>query len=314
MYVIHFFNPRQFTIKLVCGIILVLANYTFAQTGIWTSSQELSNIPMSGPAWDAALNAADIADPNSATVSDQDSDNNVEILAAAIVYARAGTNSYKDKVVTAIEKLVAEGQPGDRTLAWARETGAYVMAADLVNYRTAAFETWCRNMAEVWIATDDRTMLEMFKKRPNNWGSMAFGSLAAIYVYLDDSNRLTEIRDYWIQLVLGPKPGECSYGSDLSWHVDENNPLLINPVGATKNGLNIDGAIPDDMRRGGSFADPPGSTGYPWEHLQGTLTAARILDRAGMSIWNVGSDAIFRAAYCLQVRFETAYGLSLIHI
>ena len=108
---------------------------------------------MSGAGWTAVLAAANAADPNTATVANQDSNNNVEILAAAIVYARTGTQSYKDKVVAACQRLVSIGNPGDRTLAWGRETGAYALAADLVGYRTSAFETWLHNMAETYICS-----------------------------------------------------------------------------------------------------------------------------------------------------------------
>ncbi len=301
----------QQTSKVSASIFVLLSGLctiSSAQIGIWSSSKELAGIPASGPAWDAVVAAADAADPNDATVSNQNSNNNVEILAAAITYARTGAQSYKFKVESALKKLVLAGHPGDRTLAWARETGAYVMAADLVGYRTAAFEAWCRNVAEVWQASDGRTLMDMFKKRPNNWGAMAFGSLAAIYAYLGDSARLNEIRNHWVSLVVGPKPATASYGKNLSWHADVNKPRLINPAGATKLGMNIDGVIADDLRRGGSFAEPPGSSGYPWEHLQGAVTAARILQRAGLSIWEVGDNAIYRAAYALQVRFEQRYG------
>ncbi len=291
----------------ICFVVS-LSNFSKAQIGIWTSASEIADIPMSGYAWDAVKNEADAVDPNLATVSNQDSDNNVGILAAGIVYARTGIQSYKDKVMTACEKLVQGGKPADRTLAWARETGAYVMAADLVGYRTTAFEDWCLSMAEVWEASDGRTMLTMFKQRPNNWGAHGFGSLCALYRYLGNTTRLNEIRDYWIQSVVGPKPDMLTYGDDLTWHVDENNPRRINPQGSVKQGMNIDGIIPDDMRRGGSFSDPPGYTGYPWEYLQGELMAARILDRAGLSIWNIDNNALYRAAYALQIRLENDYG------
>jgi hypothetical protein len=75
-----------------------------------------------------------------------------------------------------------------------------------------------------------------------------------------------------------------------------------------KDGMNIDGVIPDDMRRGGEFHAPPQHTYYPWEFMQGVIMAARILDRAGLPIWDAGDKAIYRAANCLQVRFERAYG------
>jgi len=119
---------KNFNVILLFILTIPLSGYS--QIGIWTSPEELAEKPMSGLAWDELLSAADAANPNDATVSDQNSNNNVGILAAAIVYARTGEESYKDKVIAACDKLVSEGHPLDRTLAWARETGAYALAAD----------------------------------------------------------------------------------------------------------------------------------------------------------------------------------------
>lgn len=290
----------------ISWLLLLTMKPSLAQIGLWTSAAELSGLPMSGPAWQAVLTGAN-QNTSKPKVSNQDDNTNVYVLAAAIVYARTGDVIYKDKVAQACETLAAKERPGGRTLAWARETGAYVLAADLVGYRTTEFESWVRNMAEVYVASDGLTLLEMFKRRPNNWGSHAFGALCVIYRYLGDSLRLNEIRNYWIQSVLGPNPG-LFYGSDLSWHVDPNNPRLINPKGAIKSGMNIDGLIPDDMRRGASLREPPAHTDYPWEFLQGQIMAARILERAGLSIWAVGDSVLYRAAYALQVRLEEKYG------
>jgi hypothetical protein len=294
--------------------LIAILNFAFfaatscrAQIGIWTSAAELAKIPMAGPAWDAVLLGAsqDCSHPD---VANQDDDTNAYVLAAAIVYARTGDARYKDKVVAACEKLVAKGDPGGKTLAWARETGAYAMAADLVGYRTPAFEAWLRNMAETYKAEDKRTLRKMFEKRANNWGSHAFGALCAIYRYLGDNTALAAVCDYWIRGVDGPNPGFNYDEDDLSWHVDENNLRLYNPKGAMKKGMNIDGLMPDDMRRGGSFQNPPGYTNYTWGFMQGQIMAARILERAGMPIWAVGDSAIYRAAYGLQVRLENQYG------
>ncbi|UCH62498.1 MAG: T9SS type A sorting domain-containing protein [Fidelibacterota bacterium] len=290
-----------------------------AQIGLWTSAAELVDKPMSGLPWESVKAAADAADPGMAFVSDQNNNNNAQILAAAIVYARSGDTTYQTKVTAACEKLVSAGYPAlapgiseedNRTLAWARETGAYALAADLVGYRTPEFETWLRRMAEEYIAYDERTLLHMFHVRPNNWGTHAFGSLCAIYAYLQDTTSLGELRDYWIQAVVGPKPDELEYGDDLSWHADPSNLRLINPKGAVKQGLNIDGITPDDMRRNGSFSNPPptSSTTYHWGALQGQVSGGRILERMGMPIWDVADSALYRAGYALQVRWENSYG------
>jgi hypothetical protein len=281
--------------------------YPQPQTGIWTSAAELADLPLCGRAWQATLDAARAASPYTATVSDQGSNNNAEILAAGIVYARLGEEHYRDKVVQAIERLVEAGKPRGRTLAWGRETAAYVMAADLVGYRTAEFEAWLANMAEVWEADDGRTLMETFQTRANNWGSMAFGSLCAIYSYLKDTNKLADLRAYWIAAVEGRRI-RLKYGADKSWHPEPRRPQLINGVGATINGIDVDGVIADDMRRGGAFRVPPRHTEYPWEHLQGTVTAARILARAGMPIWEVAGSAILRAAVLLEVNYARTYG------
>jgi len=294
----------------IISFLLLSPTLTFAQNGVWTSAAELARLPKSGPAWDAVLWGAN-QDCSNPRVWDKDDNTNVYVFAAGIVYARTGDEIYKNKVIAACETLIAKGNPGGRTLAWARETGAYVLAADLAGYRSEAFAAWLRNMAEVYTASNNNSLLTTFKNRANNWGAHAFGSLGAIYHYLGDSTRINEIRNYWIAGVVGPNPGYV-YGNDWSWHFDENNLRLINPKGASKIGFNIDGIIPDDMRRGGFFQTPPIQTAYPWEYMQGLVMAARILERAGLPIWSVGDSAIYRAAYALQVRLAPDSGWAAI--
>jgi hypothetical protein len=291
---------------LVLNFAFAKSNLCSAQSGIWTSAAELEKIPMSGPAWDAVLLGAS-QNCSNPEVSNQDDNTNVYVLAAAIVYARTNDVRYKNKVAAACDKLVANGNPGGTTLAWAREVGAYAMAADLAGYRTPAFETWLRNMAETYKGDDGRTLRKAFQHRANNWGAHAFGALCAIYRYLGDAAALAEIREYWIKGVTGPNPG-FKYGDDLSWHAAADDLRLINPQGAMKKGMNIDGIMPDDLRRGGPFQNPPVYTNYAWGFLQGPIMAARILERAGMPIWAAGDSALYRAANCLQNRFEKLYG------
>jgi hypothetical protein len=259
---------------------------------------------MTGDAWSAVKSAADsLSASPSPDLDNQDDGTNVQVLAAAIVYARTGDASYRTKVVAALQKIETF-TPTGRSLAWARETGAYAMAADLIGYRTTAFTNKMRAMAEVYKCSQmGVSMLDMFKERPNNWGSQAFGSLTAIYRYLGDNAKLAEVRDYYVRNLTGPKPAQTVYGS-LSWQCNEGDPRIINPAGCTKvcGGVrvNVDGIIPDDMRRGGSCSATPGFTGYPWEGLQGYVMGARVLQRAGMSIWSTGDRALCRAASALQ--------------
>ena len=276
-----------------------------ASQGLWTSAAELRTLPAAGPAWDAVFASAH-EDQGQPVVSNQNDPTNVRVLASAIVYARTGDAGCRDKAVRAIGILVQRGHPGGRTLAWARETGAYVLAADLIDYSSADFNVWLQDMAEGFRDDSGRTLLQMFRERPNNWGTHAFGSLVAIYAYLRHDSRLHEVRDYWIAGVTGPNPG-YQYG-DLSWQADPADPRIINPAGASKNGMNLDGVQPDDMRRGASFRQPPVFTNYVWEALQGHILGARVLERLGLPVWDVGDKALHRAFFCLQERYARLYG------
>ncbi len=303
--------------------LFVLETHSQAQLGLWSSASELASKPMNGPGWEAVKIAAD-QNFYPPVIENNNHPSNVYALAAGIVYARfsaeqgreAEAGMYKDRIIQALEHLIADEIPDDcpndpddcNTLRWARNTGAFVLAADMIGYKTEEFDAWCRNMAEVWIASDGRTLMQMFKERASNWGAMAFGSLCAIYAYLQDTDRLNEIRDYWIKGINGPNPGYTNFTKDLSWQFDPDDPRIINPKGAVKQGLIIDGVIPVDQRRSGSFQIPPNYTNYHWGHLQGLITAARILERVGMPIWAIGDSAIYRAAYHYQVRWEQEFG------
>ena len=85
-----------------------------------------------------------------------------------------------------------------------------------------------------------------------------------------------------------------SYG-DLSWQCDASKPVGINPAGCTKNGNSIDGVLPDDQRRGGSFSWPPPHENYVYEALQGALMQAVILKRKGYDVFNWENKALLRA-------------------
>ncbi len=85
-----------------------------------------------------------------------------------------------------------------------------------------------------------------------------------------------------------------SYG-DVSWQCDPAKPVGVNPSGCTRNGIVIDGALPDDMRRGGGLQWPPAPTGYAWEAMQGAVLQAELLRRAGYAAWDWSDKAMLRA-------------------
>jgi hypothetical protein len=83
-------------------------------------------------------------------------------------------------------------------------------------------------------------------------------------------------------------------GAD-TWMPDPSRPTPVNPLGATVQGHNVDGALPDDISRGCPFTWPPCHTGYAWEGISGAVVQAEILARQGYDTWNWENQAMRRS-------------------
>jgi hypothetical protein len=276
----------------VCIMLLPLT--VLASKGIWVHPDELAQLPTTGAAWEQLLATAN-SSIGSPDLSNQDDPTNVQVLAKALVFARTGQQTYREQVIQACMAAI-DTELGGRTLALARELAAYVIAADLVGLPSeedSRFRSWLRRTLTEELS--GRTLVSTHEDRPNNWGTHAGASRAAVAVYLGDRAELDRTAQVF-KGYLGDRQAfaDFKYG-ELSWQVDESNPVGINPKGAMKSGHSIDGVMPDDMRRGGSFTWPPEETGYPWEGLQGIVVQAEILYRAGYDTWNWQDQAILRA-------------------
>jgi hypothetical protein len=247
-----------------------------------------------------------------AKIADQESMHDTSALAVALVYARTQDPAYRSKAAGGISAAIGT-EVGGTALALARNLASYVIAADLIGLATydPALETRFRSWLSAVRRTDlgGKTLISTHEIRPNNWGTMAGGSRAAADVYLgdtDDLARAAQVFAGWLG-DLAAYAG-FDYGSDLSWQADPQRPVGINPPGSTIQGFNVDGALPEEMRRGCSFQIPPcDSTAYPWEGLQGAVVQAHILARRGYDTWNWSSRALQRAAEFLM-RLDRDYG------
>ncbi|MEO5941000.1 MAG: alginate lyase family protein, partial [Candidatus Limnocylindrales bacterium] len=132
-------------------------------------------------------------------------------------------------------------------------------------------------------------------------GTHAGAARATIAVYLNDGTELARTATVF-RGWLGDRGAYSGfkYGSDLSWQDDATRLVAIDAAGTSKvydgKEINLDGALPDEMRRGGTFQWAPLSTGYPWEALQGAVLQAEVLDHAGYESWTWSNRALYRAA------------------
>ena len=275
---------------------------------------------MRGAAWNRVKAAAD-GPLGEAEIADQDSNHDVLTMAVALVYARTGDEIYRGKAAEAIESAVGT-ERGGRPLALGRNLLSYVIAADLIDLRSydpageASFRQWLAAVRREPLrstAVPDQTLIGNAERALNNWGGMTGSSRVAIDAYLGDERdlaRAAKVMKGWLgdrsayPAIPGPLFGPDDvgkgfraggYNDDLSWQANPERPQGVNPKGAMKKGHSIDGALPDDMRRGGSFRWPPVYTLYPREGLSGYVVLAELLYRQGYEVYGWEDRALLRA-------------------
>jgi hypothetical protein len=273
--------------------------------GIVISRSELAALPMSGSAWNNVKSWAD-SSAGTPDIQNQDEDNDIHVLAKALVYARTGISTYRSAVLANLKAAVGS-EAGGRTLALGRNLPGYVIAADLIDlaaydpaFDSGVFRPWLRRTLTESLS--GMTLISTHENRPNNWGTHAGAARAAVARYLGDSAQLArtaQVFHGW----LGDRGSYAGFSfGDLSWQCNPSAPVGINPKGCTRSGIVVDGALPDDMRRGGVLQWPPSFTNYAWEAMQGATLEALILDRAGYSAFAWNDRALLRAASFLYDR------------
>ncbi len=263
------------------------------------TAADIAKLPTSGVAWTNLKKAADES-AGTPDLSNQDSNNDVLVLAKALVYARTKIASYRTTVLTNLKAVVGT-EVGGRSISVGRGLPAYIIAADLISLPTyqptfdaGTFKPWLRKLLSEDLQGD--TLVSTHNLRPNNWGTHAGAARIAIAIYLGDALQLKRAATVFHGF-LGDRASYhgFDFGADLSWQCSVTAPVGID-AGCVKNGINLDGAIPDEMRRGASLQWPPVPTSYPWELMQGAVLQAELLQRAGYAAWSWSNKALLRAA------------------
>jgi hypothetical protein len=251
---------------------------------------------------------------------DNNCPHDINTLAGALVAVRLNDPAMRNKVITGIESAMNSNL--SRALELSRGLQSYVIAADIIGYRTPQFETWVRRMLEVEVSAHSGGSLNCNSSYTpyngpgggvvktalfslNNWGGHARASLTAAALYLDDQRYLSEVvnaHKTFIGLTV-PNHMKCE---NTTWHAGAEK-FGLNKKGSIRNGINISGAMPEDWRRADyNFSWPPAKTGYMWEGMQGFVATAAMLHRAGLVPFNSGDNAVVRAMDILYGRGEAA--------
>jgi hypothetical protein len=172
-----------------------------------------------------------------------------------------------------------------------------VLAADYIGYREPAFVSYVASVRTKPVTGGPANLIECSTHRPNNWGAWCTSSRIIIDLYLRDTAdyaKAVSIYKGWLGDRAAYAYPTGDFG-DLSWQSDATKPVGINPAGATKSTYDIDGVLPDDQRRAGSFAWPPPCENYVHEALQGATLSGAILALHGESAWTWSNAALARA-------------------
>lgn len=297
--------------------------------GLWISTAELMALPMSGPSWDRLVEQAE-QDPGPADISDQDSNHDVLVLAEALVAVRAGRADLRRSAIDGLLEVIGtddrpngscEWKPNiARSLAVGRNLSAYVIAADVLGLYPDGDPASAGSRFGAWVDTirhkpncphtdsgsypdgDWFDLSQFHDWSASNVSSMAGGSRVAAALYMGDDD---EVRAAWqtFRRVTGDRTAgaELDFNDNgLTWSSTPFAPVAINPPGAIVDGHDVDGALVNDIGRGGAFAWPPGHTQYPWEGLAGLFVQAELFERAGFPAYEQQQQALLRAVMFMR--------------
>lgn len=273
--------------------------------GIWISRDELITKEIVGRTW-ARLQAMAERPLGPPTLYDQNSNHDIQTLTKAMVGVRLNDERHLKEVRKVIRQL-SERIEAREPLAVSRNLTSYVIAADLVGLDAEDdehFRDWLRQC----LATkfEGRTLVEIHELRPNNWGAMAGAARISAAAFLGDRKQIEQAA-LVLQGYLGDREAyrRFRFAENRSWQFDPSAPVAINPAGAMKEGILIDGAQPEEMRRASDLLWPPPENDYPWEGLQGLVVQAELLHRQGYDPWSWSEMALYRAVrFLYSARME----------
>ena len=267
--------------------------------GIWLNEREVEALPpLSAEIMQWAERSLRIR------IGDQDNQADAVAVAAAYACLKSGEEHYCERVREILEELSAVDVQGRKTLALNRNLAGYVVAADLIDYRDPAFTKWLQELIhkETWNAwTDEWSVYHTAMAEPTNGGCHARASVTAVALYTEDEALLNEVANRFHDW-LGRSGEGWLWDLDESWWQSEEGPALyngVNPVGATLlidgHVRNVDGVLPEDMKRSGRPEYPFPEEGYVRECQQGMVAAAWMLQRAGYPAFEWQDRAVLRS-------------------
>ena len=300
---------------------------------MFVTREELAAKPTSGAGWSFLKAKADLASFGTPTLADQDALTQSHVLAAALVYARTGDASYREKVIAYVKQVPGtELAAGSRVLSVARTLYGYVVSADLVGM---SLDTPCRN-GQTWrqflagirtkvIPGNSRwsTLAFTAADSSTNWGAYALATHLAVSYALGDAAAVTRDTNIFRRYAgdrtspaapFQPSEGYRHDGNGATWDMTPTLQVGINPASATdpRAGAMIEDILrdPDAPSRRCCTPSTSGIT-YSEESMDGVFSTAMLLRAHGFDVRSIGGEALRRTfAYYITHGGPGPYSLS----
>jgi hypothetical protein len=285
---------------------------------MFINSTELMAKPTSGAGWTFLKSKAD-GTWGTVRLSDQNLFTQSYVLAGALVYARTGDVTYRNKVIAAI-KQVPGTEVGTTTqlLALARTLYGYVVSADMVgmDYSTVCNngETWLNFLKRIRttvIPGNSRwSTLEYTSGNTSaNWGAHSLASHLAVSYALNDTAAIQRDTDIFKRFLgdlsspAAPFQPTAAYNYQSNGQTWDMSATLLRGINPATPGDPRNGALIEDALRytsGGADSVPcctvqPAAVGYQEETLDGILSTAQLLRAHGVDMTTFQSSALKRA-------------------
>jgi len=279
--------------------------------GVILDRAELMALKTEGAAYDALHSSAQKQTITGAKLSDMHMQHDVGTLSVTLDGVRLDDPAMIAKGHACLENAIGTEAGGD----WmdvGRSLAAYIIAADTLNIRSGPIFEWLAGFRTRLIPHDNTGKPMTLRERAWETGTNASCQVGlcstAMAVYLRDADWL---RDNWdaFRRYCGDKTSPFilkpnQFGDPWQMDLSTTGRVGIQPKGAVKNGLNIDGANVD-MGRSNPSPKPSLSYDarnslYPWVSLNGAIWAALILHRQGYPAFEIQDRAILRAVQFMR--------------
>lgn len=280
---------------------------------------DLMSKPTSGPGWDFLRQQADSSwgPPN---LSEANTTTQTQVLAAALVYARTGEASYRDRVIAAVRQVPGTEAGADIVLPVARNLFGYVVAADLVGMPldtpTANGQTWRQFLQGVrqleFPGNATWPSLEITAGHSaGNWNAYALSSHLAVSAVLGDeagvARDITIFRRFlgdttspwpafnpsagyvWAgNIFTGPNPGR-------TWDMTPTLQRGINPAGPANGAIILDASRNSSVPSQACCTMELAGRAYTEESLDALLAITTVLKARGLDFTDFEDQALRRA-------------------